>query len=203
MRSIAVIMLMVALGLMACDDEEDQEIEPVADYEGVEGLDEADDEPTHVDDPADDPRREVADEADQQLRQRLMGRVMEVAQDEGFDAAVDVCHDEAIPLTEEVGEEYEVEIGRIADRLRNQENVGHDWVWSMVEEADGEPHYAANDEFRAVKPIELAQPCTNCHGETDELAEGVPELLDEHYPEDQAIGYDVGDLRGWVWVEVP
>lgn len=219
---------LVVAGLMVAAagcDRDDEPVEPVATdhYEAVEGLDEdpaeadqADetDQPDQVDQgdeveqqedeqALDDPRREIADDADQALRQRLMGRVMEVAQEDGFPAAVDVCHDEAEPLTEQVGQEYDVEIGRVADRLRNPDNVGDDWVWEMIEDADGEPHYEADDELRAVKPIELAQPCVNCHGETDELAEGVPEAIAAHYPEDEATGYEVGDLRGWVWVQVP
>lgn len=188
----------------ACERDVDEEPAPVDQPEAVEQIDEPDepsvDEP---DDPADDPRRERADEADRQLRQTLMGRVMEVAEQEGFEAAVDVCHEEAMPLTEQVGEEYDVAIGRVSDRLRNPDNTGEKWVWEMIEEADGEAHYRANDQLRAVKPIHIAQPCTNCHGATDELADGVLEQIEAHYPEDEATGYEAGDLRGWVWVEVP
>ena len=198
--------------LVAGCDRDDEEVEPVADdyYQAVEQADEQPDQPDEAEQPdeeaeadPDDPRRETADEADQQLRQRLMGRVMEVAEEDGFDAAVDVCHDEAMPLTEEVADEFDVAIGRVSDRLRNPDNRGEEWVWSMIEEADDEPHYAANEQFRAVKPIEVAEPCVSCHGETDQLAEGVAEQLEEHYPEDEATGYDIGDIRGWVWVEVP
>lgn len=189
--------------LVGCDDDDDEPTERVANDEAVEGLEEAEEaEPAEADASKEDPRRERADEADRALRQRLMGRVMEVANEEGFAAAVDVCHDEAGPLTEEIGDAFDVTIGRVSDQLRNPDNTGQDWVWSMIEEADGQAHYEANDELRAVKPIELAEGCVNCHGNADELADGVPELLEERYPDDEAIGYAVGDLRGWVWVEV-
>lgn len=198
------ILLMGALmvGAVGCDREaeetdEDEQVEQHDDTIQQTG------DPEEVDAPEDDPRRETADEADQQLRQTLMGRVMEVAQEDGFAEAVDVCHDEAIPLTEEVAQEFDVRIGRVSDQLRNPDNTGEEWVWSMIEAADGEPHYEANDDFRAVKPIEIAEPCTNCHGDTGQLAEGVAEQLEAHYPQDEATGYDVGDLRGWVWVQVP
>ncbi len=197
------------IAFTACDDDtDDAPLEPVGNYEAVPEADEAEateDEPEQADevDPDDDPRRETADEADQQLRQRMMGRVMEVVDEEGFDAAVHVCRDEAEPITQQVAEEFDVEIGRVADRLRNPDNVGHDWVWEMIEEADGEPLYVANDTLRAVKPIHLGQPCVNCHGQTDQLAPGVADALEAHYPDDEATGYAPGDLRGWVWVEVP
>ena len=196
--------LIVAMAVFGCErDTDDAEPAPQEKPAPEAAVDDEEEAAEKAVDPQDDPRRQVADEADQKLRQTLMGRVMGVAQQEGFAAAVDVCHDEAIPLTEEVGEEFGVEIGRVADRLRNPDNVGHDWVWEMIEEADGQAHYAANDQFRAVKPIPLAEGCLNCHGQQDELAEGVAELLAERYPDDEATGYEVGDLRGWVWVEVP
>jgi hypothetical protein len=31
----------------------------------------------------------------------------------------------------------------------------------------------------------------------------VKEALAEHYPEDQATGFQEGDLRGWFCIEVP
>lgn len=150
-----------------------------------------------------DERLATAKQADQALRQRLMGRVMEVAQEEDFAAAVEVCHEEAIPLTEEVGDEFDVRIGRVSDRLRNQDNQPEPWVEEMIDEAGDEAYHTSGEPFRRVTPIQIAEPCLNCHGTSDQLASGVPELLAEHYPDDQATGYEVGDLRGWVWVEVP
>lgn len=152
----------------------------------------------------DDARRAKADEADQLLRQRLMGKVMKTVKEEGFVAAVAVCHGEAEPITNAVGEEMNVKIGRVSDKLRNPENVGPDWVAPLIDAADEKAHYVVQDEvFRAVKPLPIAENCLNCHGPKDELAEGVASALNEYYPEDQATGYALGDIRGWVWVEVP
>ncbi|MFB6262906.1 MAG: DUF3365 domain-containing protein, partial [Bradymonadaceae bacterium] len=53
-----------------------------------------------------------------------------------------------------------------------------------------------------LKPIELKGLCVNCHGTRDKLAPGVSEKLAKYYPEDRATGFEVGDLRGWFWVEV-
>ncbi|AWV91248.1 Tll0287-like domain-containing protein [Bradymonas sediminis] len=147
--------------------------------------------------------RETADKADLMLRQRLMGKVMETVKDEGFVAAVTVCHGEAEPMTEAVGEEMNVKIGRVSERLRNPNNVGPDWVAPLIAKAEGKAHYATEgDALRVVKPLNIAQNCLNCHGQTDQLAEGVAEALQKHYPEDKATGYKLGDIRGWVWVEV-
>lgn len=44
--------------------------------------------------------------------------------------------------------------------------------------------------------IRIGEICTNCHGNQEKLAQGVPERLAELYPQDNALGYEVGDLRG-------
>lgn len=152
----------------------------------------------------DDARRAKADEADQMLRKRLMGKVMQTVKEEGFVAAVEVCHGEAAPITKAVGEEMDVKIGRVSDKLRNTDNVGPDWVSPLIEAAGDEAHYAVQDDvFRAVKPLPIAENCLNCHGQKDDLAEGVASALETYYPDDKATGYELGDIRGWVWVEVP
>jgi hypothetical protein len=55
-----------------------------------------------------------------------------------------------------------------------------------------------------MKPIFIAAPvCLQCHGARDKLAPGVADALKELYPQDQATGYAVGDLRGAVSVKIP
>ena len=38
--------------------------------------------------------------------------------------------------------------------------------------------------------------CLNCHGEKAVLAPGVQDALNKIYPDDKAVGYKEGDLRG-------
>jgi hypothetical protein len=55
-----------------------------------------------------------------------------------------------------------------------------------------------------MKPIFIAAPmCLQCHGAPDKLAPGVADALKALYPQDQATGYAVGDLRGAVSVKIP
>jgi hypothetical protein len=42
-----------------------------------------------------------------------------------------------------------------------------------------------------------------CHGSPESIPAVVKEALSEQYPEDQAIGFEAGSLRGWFWIEVP
>lgn len=149
-------------------------------------------------------RREHAMEAIFELRDTLMGRVMSVAADEGFPAAVDICNKEAIPLTKEVAERYEVRLGRTSEKLRNPENTAPSWVADLAQRAQAGPAFEEIEgTLRGVAPIRLAEGCVNCHGQPDQLASGVAQALATHYPDDQATGYAEGDLRGYFWIEVP
>jgi NADPH:quinone reductase-like Zn-dependent oxidoreductase len=61
----------------------------------------------------------------------------------------------------------------------------------------------SDDKLAYLLPIRLGAMCTNCHGPSARLADGVAERLEEMYPNDQATGFKPGELRGWFWVEVP
>ncbi len=51
-------------------------------------------------------------------------------------------------------------------------------------------------------PIPVEGPCLTCHGARESLAPELRQALARRYPEDAAVGYAVGDLRGLVWAEV-
>ncbi|MBE9562745.1 MAG: DUF3365 domain-containing protein, partial [Proteobacteria bacterium] len=55
-------------------------------------------------------------------------------------------------------------------------------------EADGKK------QMRYMKAIPTGKPCTVCHGET--IPPKVQAKITELYPEDKAVGFKVGDLRG-------
>lgn len=193
------IAMMVNLG---CD-------RPTPDRGVVEEVPEgaSDEAPIVDDDEADveDPRQQQAMGAVFDLRDTLMGRVMSVATEEGFAEAVGVCRDEAMPLTEEVADRHGVELGRTSERLRNPENTAPEWFADLALRAQEGPVFeeGPGGELRGAVPIRLAAACTNCHGADDELATGVAAALEADYPQDQATGYEEGDLRGYFWVEVP
>lgn len=101
-----------------------------------------------------------------------------------------------------------VRMGRTSQRLRNPANVGPEWVLPILESyraspSDRAPRTVALAGGRSgyVEPI-LVQPlCLACHGEA--LAPAVAARIEELYPEDEAVGYRAGDLRGVFWVELP
>ena len=53
-------------------------------------------------------------------------------------------------------------------------------------------------QFRFMKAVPTEGACLLCHGA--EIAPEVQAKLDEHYPEDKATGYSLGDVRGAIVV---
>lgn len=136
------------------------------------------------------------------LKVRLMGAIKEGGPANG----VAVCSQDASELADEVGEEHKLRIGRTSFQLRNQSNQPPVWMGEVVAERTNEPVYMGNTEtsglFFAAFPIQIAPPCMLCHGDQDSIGEGILETIAEHYPDDQATGFGLGDLRGWFWVEI-
>jgi hypothetical protein len=59
------------------------------------------------------------------------------------------------------------------------------------------------DRVGVMRPIGTLEMCTSCHGPADEVKARLGDALATAYPEDRATGFGVGDLRGWMWAEVP
>jgi hypothetical protein len=55
-------------------------------------------------------------------------------------------------------------------------------------------------ELRYAKPIVLQPMCTACHGSPDQISPEVKAKLEQLYPNDKAVNYKPGELRGAVVV---
>lgn len=121
--------------------------------------------------------------------------------------AVSVCKDQAPAIAASLSLDG-VKLGRTSHRLRNPANVSPDWVEPILQgyladAEDREPAVVSLPGNRQgyVEPIVLQPLCVTCHGKT--LAPNLAARINEEYPEDQATGFDVGDLRGVFWAEYP
>jgi hypothetical protein len=67
---------------------------------------------------------------------------------------------------------------------------------------DDEPRAVrlASGDIGYVEPIRTKGICLQCHG--DQIEPGVKARLQELYPEDQATGFEKGELRGLFWVKL-
>jgi len=124
--------------------------------------------------------------------------------------AFDLCAGIAQPVTERIRKKHGVDLRRTALRYRNPENAPDDyeraWMERVVKsgEVPTNPHVeVVGGKLRYLRPIGVAQICTECHGPKESLDPRVKELLAERYPNDKATGFVPGDFRGVVSVTVP
>lgn len=137
------------------------------------------------------------------LMGKLKSRLMEVVSKDGLPAAISVCKEDAPRLAKEVSAEQGLSIGRTSHRLRNPANKPPAWAVELVKEEVAEPTYLSSETgLAALLPIPTGPMCMNCHGTKEGIPADVLAALGENYPDDQATGFEEGDLRGWFWVEV-
>jgi hypothetical protein len=134
----------------------------------------------------------------------LKGRLMEVIGSKGPAAAISVCSKEAPQIAEQISQEHGLKIGRTSFRLRNTDNTPPKWAAQLVVDRVSEPTYLTQEgKLAALLPIRIQAPCLMCHGSEDTIPLSVKDAISENYPKDQATGFQIGDLRGWFYVEVP
>jgi hypothetical protein len=143
-------------------------------------------------------------QAKEALFQRLSIRLGEVIKAEGPAAAIRVCRLEAPQMARAVAQEHHLNIGRTSFGLRNPVNKPPSWAAPLIEERPEKPVILTrgDGDLAALLPIRLQKGCLTCHGPQDQIPEEVKTALAELYPEDEATGFNEGDLRGWFWVSV-
>lgn len=143
------------------------------------------------------------------LGKRLKGRLMAAMNNGGPEAAISVCAEEAQTISAAVSEETGFDVGRTSDRIRNSLNAPDDWesarlaeFRAALENAEGgavpeSAEFVEQDGgqvFRYGRAITLDGPCTMCHGTN--VQPKIRALIAERYPDDQATGFEPGELRG-------
>lgn len=124
--------------------------------------------------------------------------------------AIGVCKDRAPAIAQELSDKSGWDVGRTSLKLRNPAlNAPDDWEKQVL--AKFEERKAAGEDvktmahaevvetksgkrYRFMKAIPTGDLCLACHGKAinPELAAAI----DETYPEDQARGFTLGDVRG-------
>ena len=166
-----------------------------------------------ADPPADEALARARQAADA-LTAELAGTLGEELQRDGPAAAIRVCSEVALRVAAAHSKDG-LTVRRVSLRARNPADRPDDFERAQLE-AWGSSHRsgetaaelvemteeAGGRELRYLRPIYVASVCLKCHGDPAELAPEVRQMLSETYPEDPAVGYRVGDLRGAVSVRV-
>jgi hypothetical protein len=151
-----------------------------------------------------------AEQAMNELQQALLAKLTATMASGGPPAAVEVCRTEARAIADAVAKKQGIELGRTSHRLRNPANAPRAWARVIVDGGSGVKASAEKlrsidlgDRVGVLRPIGTAETCTRCHGAEGEVRRNIGATLAAAYPEDRATGFAPGDLRGWMWAEVP
>ena len=128
--------------------------------------------------------------------------------------AIGVCHLQAPDIANRASTNNQAKISRVGTRARNPVmGVPNDWQAKALAQFDAAlargdkladiefsetVSTASGKEFHFAKPIVLQPMCVSCHGSPEQISPEVKAKLNELYPNDKAVGYQPGQLRGAV-----
>ena len=146
----------------------------------------------------------------------LKGILVNEIQSNGIVSAVAVCSETAHILSNNFGLERGVFIKRVSFKNRNQFNYPDEYESEILNKfASMKQRGELNENsehseiitveeikyIKYMKPIFIQAECLNCHGKENEIADPVKKIINKEYPQDKAIGYSLGDLRGAVSIK--
>jgi len=152
--------------------------------------------------------RELAKQLASELKAALSG-----AMQTSPESAVAVCSERAPQISKSIAKTEGIQVGRTALRVRNPDNAPNEWQRSVL--LDFQRRSTAGEslatmeftasvatdngiEHRYAKAIPLEPLCATCHG--TQIAPSLLAAIKAKYPNDQATGFNIGELRGAVYV---
>jgi hypothetical protein len=157
---------------------------------------------------------ERARESAAALTTELRARLTRELATGGPAAAVRVCSEAA----QQIAAEHSgpgLRVRRVSERWRNPADTPDAWEKEQLQrlatahakgELPAEVYEVVSSGnwrvLRYLKPIVIGSQCLACHGDPAAIDPAVAALIRERYPEDTAVGYRDGDLRGGVSVSV-
>ena len=150
-------------------------------------------------------QRSYGIKAKEKLFQSLLGALTASIGENGVAESIHVCKTKAPELSNSIGSEAGLKIGRTSFSLRNSSNKPPAWAVSFVKDRVEEEVNVEleNNGLGLLLPIRLMDACIKCHGNSNSLDADVAKAIQTDYPNDEATGFATGDLRGYFWIEVP
>ena len=139
----------------------------------------------------------------------LSSNLMQQMKQGGPAQAVPFCNTQAMPITNNMAKKFDVTIKRTSDKVRNQDNKATERELQIIEnyknlQSENKKlvpivEIDNNSKKHFYAPIIINEKCLVCHGKLEEkLSIKTDSIIKSLYPNDVAIGYKVGDLRG-IW----
>jgi len=141
--------------------------------------------------------------------QSLSGHLKGAMQSGGIVNALNYCNINALPLTDSLSNNFDVEIKRTSTKLRNQLNQAdsleiymldlYQQILKMKKPMVGKALLAKDQNVRYFAPIIIKSQCLSCHGTVgQQVSDSTYQLIKTKYPDDTATEYFEGQLRG-IW----
>lgn len=159
----------------------------------------------------------LGSEVSEALMKELKTALGQAMSQGGARAAIEVCSERAVELTEGISAAYPgLEVKRTSLKYRNPRNAPDDLEKAALAFFETEqkrqqalsPFFLQKiaDEngvsYRYYQPLKVGGMCLGCHGKADRLNPDAVTILQKIYPEDRASGYEEGDFRGVISVTV-
>jgi len=159
---------------------------------------------------------ETGKEASKALATNLKAMLSATIKDSGPVEAIKVCNHAAGPAAEAVTRQFEgrATVRRTALRVRNPQNKPDAtdlFILRYLEELlRGEEEIAGtvitgpvDGIYRHYQPLLTQKLCLTCHGDPEAMPEGLRAVIAKRYPDDEATGFKLEDLRGVIRVDIP
>ena len=143
-------------------------------------------------------------------QQALASNLKAAIQRGGIEEAFKFCNIQAMPITDSLSRAYDATVKRATLWVRNPKDEATAVEREILEayqmqmeagETTGPRLVNLDDQYVLyTQPIAIQNGlCLNCHGEVGtQVQQSTYKLIQERYPEDQATGHQMGDLRG-IW----
>jgi Protein of unknown function (DUF3365) len=139
----------------------------------------------------------------------LSGKLKAAISEGGIPNAIKFCNINALPLTDSLSKTFDAQIKRTSLKLRNPKNQPdsleaymldlYTQIQKMQKPLVSKTLLARNNDVRYFAPIVLKAACLTCHGTVgQDIGKETYAIIKEHYPYDQAVGFEEGELRG-IW----
>jgi cytochrome c553/nitrate reductase cytochrome c-type subunit len=139
-----------------------------------------------------------------ELGKKLKGTI----QKKGTVEALEFCNKKAYPLADSLSLVYNATIKRVSDKPRNTHNRASldelkyikAFKTTLVNKKEPQPIIVkTRDSVRFYYPITTNALCLQCHGQPQqEIQSKTLQSIQTFYPNDQAIGYGINEVRG-IW----
>jgi len=164
----------------------------------------------------DNPLRDKAAGISYKFKKNLKKRLIFAINESGFDGAIEICSESAQEMPKLIEEKNPgIRIRRVSLKNRNPNNVPDEFERKMLNLMEAEKSVGelklfyerdttvdGRPAYRYIEPLLVGAMCLNCHGTKVELDPDALVKIRELYPNDKAVYYGLGEIRGAVTVIV-